>query len=164
MGRTFKAAVAALSFVVGFAGAAVAGPYEDALDASFFKGDYGTASRLLRPLAEQGHAAAQTFLGDLYNDGAGVLQDYATAASWYRKAAERGYAEAQFNMGRIYYYGRGVPQDYVIAHMWFNLTAANGDKAWVRDWAVRERDEVAAKMTPAQIAEAQKLAREWKPK
>ena len=79
--------------------------------------------------------------------------------SWYRKAAEQGHAKAQLNLGIMYFTGRGVPQDYVQAHMWFNLSAAQGDAD-----ATKNRDIVAAKMTPAQIAEAQKLAREWKPK
>jgi hypothetical protein len=51
------------------------------------------------------------------------------------------------------------PQDYVIAHMWFNLAAAGGEKG-----SVHFRDVLAARMMPTQIAEAQKLAREWKPK
>jgi uncharacterized protein len=59
----------------------------------------------------------------------------------------------------MYGAGLGVPQDYALAHMWVNLAAAGGHKD-----AVKNRDIVAAKMTPAQIAEAQKLAREWKPK
>jgi TPR repeat protein len=81
--------------------------------------------------------------------------------SWYRKAAEQGNAKAQNNLGIIYATGKGVPQDYVIAHMWFNLAAVSGDKS---DNAAENRDKAAAKMTPAQVAEAQKLAREWKPK
>jgi TPR repeat protein len=59
----------------------------------------------------------------------------------------------------MYDNGEGVPQDNVTAHMWFNLAAANGFKE-----AVRNRDMVARYMTPAQVEEAQKLAREWKPK
>ena len=55
--------------------------------------------------------------------------------------------------------GPGVPQDYVRAHMWFNLAAAPGYPG-----AAAKRDSIAANMTPAQIAEAQKLAREWQPK
>ena len=58
----------------------------------------------------------------------------------------------------MYALGLGVPQDYVHAHMWISLAAAQGDAD-----AVNNRDIVAAKMTPDQIAEAQKLAREWKP-
>jgi uncharacterized protein len=58
----------------------------------------------------------------------------------------------------MYAQGHGVPQDDVLAHMWFNLAAAIGEKS-----AVTDRDKAAAQMTPAQVAEAQKLAREWKP-
>ena len=59
----------------------------------------------------------------------------------------------------MYATGKGVPQDYVRAHMWFNLSAAQGIQN-----AARKRDDIATRMTPAQIAEAQKLAREWQPK
>ena len=52
-----------------------------------------------------------------------------------------------------------MPQDYVRAHMWFNLSAAQGNQD-----AAKNRDNIAKRMTPAQIAEAQKLAREWQPK
>ena len=65
---------------------------------------------------------------------------------------------AQFNLGAMYANGQGVPQDYVRAHMWFNLSAAQGNQG-----AAKNRDIAARRMTPAQIAEAQKLAREWKP-
>ena len=58
----------------------------------------------------------------------------------------------------MYAEGRGVAQDYVQAHMWFYLAAAQGDAK-----ALKNRDSIAAKMTSAQIAEAQRLAREWKP-
>ena len=81
-----------------------------------------------------------------YDNGRGVPQDDAEALKWYRKAAEQGYALAQTNLGFMYDHGRGVPQDYVLAHMWFNLAvAAAGNSAMARD--------IAAKMTPAQIAE-----------
>jgi hypothetical protein len=59
--------------------------------------------------------------------------------------------------------GHGVPQDYVRAHMWFNIAAGASD-ASVRDLSVKWRDLVATRMTPAQIAEAQRIASEWKPK
>jgi TPR repeat protein len=79
---------------------------------------------------------------------------YATAASWFRKAAEQGEADAQGHLGAMYAQGQGVPQDYVTAHMWLDLAAASGDKNAVI------RDMIAAQMTPEQIAEAQKLARQ----
>ena len=77
---------------------------------------------------------------------------------WYRLAADQGNACAQYNLGIMYAKGQGVPQDYVLAHMWFNLSAAQG----IGD-AVKNRDIAAGKMTPDQLAEAQRLAREWKP-
>ena len=66
---------------------------------------------------------------------------------------------AQYSLGGMYLNGHGVPRDYTAAHMWFNLAAASGFPD-----AEKTRDSVAARMTPEQIAEAQKLAREWKPK
>jgi TPR repeat protein len=95
----------------------------------------------------------------MYEDGRGGLaQDYAEAAKWYRMAAEQGNADAQATLGFRYERGQGVPRDYVLAHMWLSLAAANGSSA-----APQALDELAAKMTPDQIAEAQRLAREWKP-
>jgi TPR repeat protein len=66
----------------------------------------------------------------------------------------------------MYYRGRGVPKDYVLAHMWLSLTTSQSPalKKAKREWADIFRDIAASKMTPAQIAEAQRLAREWKPK
>ena len=92
----------------------------------------------------------------MYHQGRGVPQDYAEAVKWYHKAAERGLAEAQANLGILYAKGRGVPQDYVYAYMWLSLSAAKGDKD-----GTKARDLVAKLMPPAQIAEAQKLTREW---
>jgi TPR repeat protein len=109
---------------------------------------------------------ASTSLGLMYYKGRGLPQDYAEAIKWYRLAADQGDAAAQGMLGVMYVHGEGVPQDYVQAHMWLNLAAsrypASGKVA--RDDAVKVRDQIASKMTPEQIAEAQKLAREWKPK
>ena len=76
-------------------------------------------------------------------------------------AAGQGHASSQSNLGFMYRDGEGVPQDYVQAHMWFNL-AAVGTKGDNRYMIAEYRDELAKKMTPAQIDKAQKLAREWK--
>jgi len=93
-------------------------------------------------------AQAQTF-----DDG------LAEAVKLYRKAAEQGNAYAQYNLGFMYGNGEGVPQDYVEAHKWFNLAAAQGLQT-----AIASRDIAASKMTREQIAEAQRLAREWQAK
>ena len=140
---------------------AASGPFEDGLDAND-SGDYAAALRLWRPLAEQGHADAQTGLGAMYGMGLGVPQNHAEAVKWYQLAAEQGHARAQHNLGVTYATGQGAPQDYVQAHMWFSLAGSRFPPDEDRD-AVQSRDWVAAQMTPAQIAEAQKLAREWRP-
>ena len=157
MNRTFKATTAALMLAVSFAGSVCAGPFEDAA-AAYRKGDYAAALGIIRPLAEEGNVAAQFNLGVMFQLSHGVPQDNEAAVSWYRKAAEQGLAQAQYNLGVMYANGEGVAQDYAAAHMWFNLAAANRNRN-----AVKARDIVAAQLTPAQIAEAQKLAREWRP-
>ncbi len=121
--------------------------------------DDAEAMKWYRKAAEQGDAKAQGILGFMYDDGQGVAQDYAEAVKWYRKAAGQGYAQAQYNLGLMYYDGQGVSQDYVQAHMWSNLAAAKGDKT-----ATKNRDIIAGVMTPTQLAEAQRLARAWRPR
>jgi hypothetical protein len=186
----FGGAAIALALI----GIAAAGPLEDG-QAAYQRGDYATALRLLRPLAEQrnvdaqvqlgdlylagegvprddaqamnwyrkaadhGNARAQIRVGDMYDNAHSVFWDYAQAVAWYRKAADAGNAEGQYKLGLMYDFGDGVPQDYLSAHMWFNLAASRGSGMGASD-----RDLVAAKMTPAQIAEAQRMAREWAPK
>jgi hypothetical protein len=102
----------------------------------------------------------------MYAHGQGLPQDYNEAVLWYRKAAERGYPVAQNNLGVLYANGQGVPQDYVQAHMWFSLAAPRFEASQTedREGTIRNRKYVATKMTAAQIAEAERLAREWKPK
>ena len=118
-----------------------------------------------RRAAEQGDADAQTRLGAMYARGRGALQDDVEAVSWFRRAASRGYANAHLALGIMYADGRGVPQDYVQAYKWFNLaTSRPSSSEWVRDRAVQSRNYVVSRMTPQQIAEAQRLAREWRPR
>ncbi len=167
---TPKAKLAGLSLIVALCAGftlgltAPAGAGFDEGLAAHDRGDYATALREWRPLAEQGNAKAQSDLGWMYSKGLGVPQDYAEAVQWYRKAAEKGDAFAQNNLGAMYGNGQGVPQDYVQAHKWYNLAASRLPSGEDRDLAVKNRDIVAPKMTTAQIAEAQRLARDWKPK
>ena len=117
--------------------------------------DNAEAVKWYRLAAEQGDAFAQTNLGWMYEAGKGVLQDYAEAVKWFRLAAEQGNAGAQRNLGLMYENGKGVLQGNVVAHMWYNIASANGyDKAGER------RDEIADKMTSADISKAQVMARE----
>ena len=117
-----------------------------------------------RKAAEQGDADAQTIVALMYVNGHGVSQDYAQALIWYRKAADQGNGSAQLGLGLMYANGHGVPQDYVRARMWFDIAAAAAGASDVSvRTAVKWRDLVATRMTPAQVAEAQRLAREWTP-
>ena len=98
----------------------------------------------------------------MYYTGKGVPQDDQEAVRWYRLAAEQGFAVAQYDLGLMYDTGEGVPQDYVQAHKWINLAASRTtlDAGDYRS----TRDKVAERMTASQVAEAQRLAREWQPK
>jgi len=117
--------------------------------------DYKKAVKWYRQAAKQGHANAQLYLGLMYEEGHGVTQDYEKAVKWYRLAAKQGDAKAQVNLGTMHYSGQGVLQDYVRAHMWFNLAVAAG-----LGRAGKNRDLSAGRMTPQQIAEAQKMTNE----
>jgi uncharacterized protein len=109
--------------------------------------------------AAQGQAKAQFSLGTLYFNGEGVHKDYQQALRWFRLAADQGEALAQTKIAIMYDEGEGVPKNLVQAYKWYSLAAANGDKP-----APQLRDLLTNHMTKAQIAEAQKLAQEWKPK
>ncbi len=120
------ALIAALcaGFTLGLTAPAWAGFYEGV--AAFKRGDYATAFREFRPLAEQGDTYAQRNLGVMYI--------------------------------------QGVTLDFVQAYKWLNIAASSFPPGKQRDRTVKVRDIVAERMTPAQISEAKKLAREWKPK
>ena len=120
-----------------------------------------TVLREWTPLATQGHDVAQYSVGYLYARGRGVSQDWDVAREWYisaaraEKAFQRGLDLAQFQLGLMYAMGQGVPVDYVRLYTWFNIAASNGNVN-----AKIMRDKMSAEITPSQIAEAQKLARE----
>ena len=109
-----------------------------------------------RTAAEAGDAAAQFSVGVRYAEGEGVPRDYMAAVAWYRRAAEQGQATAQGMLGAMYARGRGVAQDYTVAYKWLTLASVRGDES-----PVQARDALARLMTRAQVADAQRLAREW---
>ncbi len=182
----FVLAVAMALGVMGGAGQAAAG-FAEAM-AAYRIADYRTAYREFLPLAEKGMAAAQYKLGVMYENGQGVPRDLAAAEKWYALAAEKGYSIAQYNLGFVHYVqndiaattewwsraaeggdeqamfslgflfaqGDRTPRDPVRAHMWYDLAAAHGSA----DAAYR-RDELARRMSTAEVAEARRLARSW---
>ena len=118
--------------------------------------DDAEAVRWYRLSAEQRYVFAQFNLGVMYSRGEGVPEDDAEAVHWYQLAAEHGDALAQTNLGFMYASGDGVPKDLVFAHMWFGLSAAQGNKN-----AQSNNEKIEQVMTRAQIAEGQRLTREW---
>jgi len=123
--------------------------------AAFKAGDHQKAVRLWKLLAEQGDAQAQTLLGSMYANGEGVPEDDAKALCLYTKAAKQGVAQAQCYRGAMYAKGLGVPDDYVRGYAWVSIAAAQGNAQ-----SGTFKEAVAKHMTPAQIAEGQKLSRE----
>jgi TPR repeat protein len=121
--------------------------------------DYAEAVKWYHKGAEQNYHLAQFKLGDCYYNGRGVTKDYAEAAKWFRKAAEQNDPEAQFSLGMSYYNGDGVARDYVEAYKWWLLAAAQGDKDAEQfvPWLQK-------RITPEQIAEGQRLARNFRPR
>ena len=117
------------------------------------------AVRWFQKAAEQGDDTAQFYLGLLYDDGKGVPQDYAEALKWYSRAAAQGDDTAQYNLALMYDKGEGAPQDFTEAYKWYNLAAAQGDTN-----AIHNRNIIVRHMAPEQIAEAQRLSREFKPR
>jgi len=161
-------------------------------DEAYFASDYAEAVKWYRLAADQGYAAAQFNLGDMYDNGQGVPEDDVEAVKWYRLAAEQGDSRAQYNLGVMYDNGRGVPEDDTEAVKWYRLSAEQGDYLgqnnlglmykegtgvpqdilmaymWFNLSAARDFEDaktnkeiIEKRMTRQQIAEGQRLSREW---
>jgi S1-C subfamily serine protease len=121
--------------------------------------DYVEAVKWFRKAAEQNDALAQYDLGQCSNQGKGVAKDEVEAGKWYRKAAEQNYAKAQSRLGDCYELGEGVAKNHVECYKWWLLAAAQGDQG-----ARKLMPKLENLMTREQIAEGQRLARNFKPR
>ena len=121
--------------------------------------DEEEAVKWYRKAAEQNLAFAQFALAGCYANGIGAAKDDVEAVKWYRKAAEQNYDGAQRLLGACYSLGQGVAKDYVVGYKWFLLAAGQGDEGAKKGLIVSE-----SLMTREQIAEGQKLARNFKPR
>ena len=140
---------------------AMAGPLDDA-QAAINRGDAVTAVNIYLPMAEQGNATAQWFLGMVYQrGGGGVAQDYGQAVHWFERASRQGLVFAQVKLSQFYAAGAGVPQDRVQAYMW--LTIAQAANADLKDMILASRTPIADQLTAAEIAEGERRAREFRP-
>jgi len=133
------------------------GSAQDSLSVSCADIDFGSPLSDVLSCALREQAFAQHILGRWYDTGDyGLPEDDEEAVGWYRLAAEQGYASAQTNLGLMYVNGEGVPEDLVLAYMWYNLSAGQGN-SYARWYKII----IEQRMTREQIAEAQRLSREW---
>jgi len=114
---------------------------------------FSSCADFVKLVAELGDMNAQYNLADLYYRGEGMPQDYAGAFKWYKKAAEQGHPGAQYGLGFMYYRGEGVPQNYIEGYVWSSVASAKNAKDANQQLAF-----IRSKMTPEQIAEAEKQA------
>ena len=120
-------------------------------------GDYETARKTWRELAELNDGKAEYSLGVIYAHGHGVEEDSVEAVKWVRRAAEHGVVKAQYALGLLYKSGAdSVQADRVAAYMWFDIAARNGF-----DRGARRRDALSVHMTPEQIDEAETRTHTW---
>jgi TPR repeat protein len=189
MTRRFKVIFATCILALSAVASVAADTLEEAVIA-YRSADYATAFRIYHAFADKGLAVAQFNVALMYDNGQGISRDEAEAMKWYRLAADQGRDDAQYQLGHLYYrqnnypeaakwfrlaadHGRadaqsnlgamyaegdGIPHDLVQALKWFILAAAQNNKD-----AIENRNKAIPLMTPVQIAEAQKLARDWKP-
>ena len=131
--------------------------------AAYAEGDFERAMSILRPLADDGEAAAQFYVGEMYRFGRGVKKDEARSATWYKKAATNGSSDAQYALGMMYANGIGLDVDYVEAYRWLSL-ANFRLSPWEterRDRAVKTRDKILTAMSQADVDRAKALVIAW---
>jgi clan AA aspartic protease (TIGR02281 family) len=151
MKLALKHIIVAILLILSLAAQVAADPLEEAIVA-YNQRDYATALQLFQQSADKGSAIAQFNVGTMYANGQGVRQNYGEAVKWYGLAANQGSADAQYNLALLYANGQGVRQNYVLAYKWFSLSAAQGSTE-----AVKGLDLITARMTPAEVDQAQKL-------
>jgi len=94
---------------------------------AYNSGDFATALRIYRPLADNGQVLAEYIIGLMYANGQGVPENYGEAVKWLQKAAEQGEAKAQFSVGVIYFKGLGMPKNPAEASKWYRRAADQGN-------------------------------------
>jgi localization factor PodJL len=119
--------------------------------------DVEAARRWYQRAAENGNTRAMHNLAVLMAEGAGGKPDYTAAMNWFQKAAEHGVRDSQFNLAVLFARGLGTQQDLVRSYTWFAVAAGQGD-----DEAAKKRDEVAARLQPADLARAKGIVERWR--
>ena len=128
------------------------------------KKNFAEAAKWYRKAADLDCSRAAHKLGRMYEKGEGVPMDISEAAKWYRKSAEQGDARAQEDLGEMCARGVGMSRDNVKAYMWLDLASKRSSGPATGEEAAKKRDSIASRMSPAELAEAQRQVREWMPK
>jgi len=159
---TKPVATIAFSILLAWAAPVRADDYETAMGATR-RGDYASAFKLLKPLAEKGDARAEGDLGAMYLTGKGIAADPKAAIKWLRAAADHGNASAQFNLGTMYLEGQAVMRDYKEAMKWNLLAADQGLAAAQVNIASMYYDGAGIAQDYKEAAKWLRLAADWKP-
>jgi TPR repeat protein len=141
-------------------------PLEKGTDAAwraYTEGDFPQAVPIFARLAELGHPVAEWLMGNVYFFGQGIPKDYAKALAMFEAAASQGYFAAFAPTAQLYVQGLGAPADPSKAYYWYNIAAAQLPDSAQRTGMMARREEIAARMTPAQIEAAQKRANLFEP-
>jgi TPR repeat protein len=154
--KRYWAAFIILAGMVILSAGCVSDPYQDGFKA-YRGGDYAAAKQELTALAEAGDSEAQLYLGMMYRDGLGVLPDHHKAEKWLKRSAEQENVSGRIALASLYADRQGFVNDDIKALMWFNFAVAQGSKE-----AERLRDNLTVRMTPVQVAKAQRISREYK--
>ena len=113
---------------------------------AYDRANYATALKIWLPLAKEGQADAQTYVGEIYEKGLGVVPDYSLAAHWYGEAAKQNYSRAQINLGYLYESGLGVERDLVKAMNWYRkasgLENSEGNLEFVSSVEITRRNHI----------------------
>jgi localization factor PodJL len=120
--------------------------------------DMQRAKKLYQRAAEKGNTRAMHNLGVLAVESTDGKPNYTSAALWFGKAAEYGIRDSQYNLAVLLARGLGLPKDLVRSYTWFAVVAAAGDAD-----AAKKRDEVAARLTSAELAAANAAAAAFEP-
>jgi len=131
--------------------------------AAYESGDFATAVKEYRALAEQSDPRAEFALGFHHHYGYGVPKDQAEAIKWFRLAASHGDVQSRYYLGIMHQKGEGVAKDLVAAHMWLSLYSRNAPNHRDQAYTKEIIDGIERKLNEEQIAQAKKIAKEWKP-
>ena len=136
--------------------------FQEAVQA-YHAGDYDTAMKEYQDLAAQGDSRGQFGIGYMHHYGRGVPKNPVEAVKWFRVSANNGNVPARQYLAIILHKGDGVEKDVVAAHMWYALYMKDApndrDRAYIKETMTK----MERRMTPEQIAQAKKMAADWKP-